>query len=179
MGYQLGKGECGGCCYVLLRLHLCLIFFGNGKFWKSHLTGLELSNPRVLWQGNTSICPCSDHEFEIFLGHHESSWFPNVAYIVIDNWPPIDSKMPWNYEHCVLSHRYIHTFIYNCFHCWGPVSALNPLGYNVPCPLPTFPPKFRFWKRSKRSDARKWMTEFVMLGRLGQHGHFTLLVVSL
>lgn len=59
---------------MLLRFHLCLIFFWNGKLEESpYMTGLDLSNPRVVWQGNTSICPCSDHEFEIVLGHHEPS----------------------------------------------------------------------------------------------------------
>ena len=163
---------CWGCIFAWF-------FLGMASFGRVTLQDWSCRIPEFYGKAIHQYVLVQIMSLRFFWGHHESSWFPNVAYIVIDNWPPIDSKMPWNYEHCVLSHRYIHTFIYNCFHCWGPVSALNPLGYNVPCPLPTFPPKFRFWKRSKRSDARKWMTEFVMLGRLGQHGHFTLLVVSL
>lgn len=65
-----------GVLLCVVEVASLLDFFGMAS-WKSHLTGLDLSNPRVLWQGNTfntSICPCSDHEFEIFFsGHHESS----------------------------------------------------------------------------------------------------------
>ena len=61
---------------MLLRFHLCLMFLEWQVLEESpYMTGLELSNPRVVWQDKTSICPCSVHEFKVFFGdimnHHD------------------------------------------------------------------------------------------------------------